>query len=102
MSAAMAALPGGAYLVNLAEEHASARGYQFDEPGRNEFRGIADQGIETAHEKGVYTVEDIQRDVAPNTILLTDSIIVFAEGILLTVKAVKEGFRSICPLFPFC
>ena len=100
----MAAAPmaGGAFLVNLAEEHASARGYQFDEPGKGEFRQIADRGLETAHQAGIYTVEDILRDVAPNTIQLTDVVIEFAEGIVLTVQSVRKGFGKICPLFPFC
>ena len=102
MGSAAAPTPNGAYLVNLAEFHAAARGYQFDEQGKIEFRQVADQGVETAHQQGIFTVEDIMRDVAPNTIRLTDSIITFAEGIFLTVSAVKQGLLGICPLFPFC
>jgi len=102
MGSAAAPSPNGAYLVNLADQHASARGYQFDEQGKSEFRQIADQGIDTAHQAGIFTVEDIMRDVAPNTIRLTDSIITFADGISLTANAVKQGFLGICPLFPFC
>jgi hypothetical protein len=94
--------PSAAYLLNLAAQHASARGYQFDEQGRSEFSQIADQGLETAHQAGIFEIEDIMRDVAPNTILLTDSIIKFADGNVLTWSAVQQGLLGICPLFPFC
>ena len=102
MSGATAPMPSGAYLLILADQHASALGYRFDEPGKQEFRQIADRGMATAHQAGIYTIEDVMRDVAPNTIRLTDSIITFAEGVTLTAKAVKQGFLKICPLFPFC
>jgi hypothetical protein len=99
---APAMMPSGEYLVNIAEEHASARGCKFDEPGRGEFRTIADRGIETANKAGIFTVEDILRDVAPNTIRLTDVIITYSERAVLTARAVRQGFLKICPLFPFC
>ena len=100
--APVAAAPNGAYLVNLAEEHASARGYQFDEPGRNEFKVLADTAVETAHDAAVFTVEDFAMEVAPNTIRLTDSVIEFAEGVTLTIRSVGQGLAKMCPLFPFC
>ena len=102
MSGATAPSPSGAYLVTLAVEHASARGFQFDEPGRIELLGVADRAIETAHSVGVFTVHDIHRDVAPNTIVLTDAIIDFADGIILRVQSIRKGLSKICPLFPFC
>jgi hypothetical protein len=94
--------PNGAFLVSLAEQHASALGYLFDEAGRIEFGKISDQALETARQSEIITVEDVMRDVAPNTIALTNSIVPFAEGTLLTATAVRRGLLAICPLFPFC
>jgi hypothetical protein len=102
MASPAAPSPNGAYLVMLAEDHASARGFQFDEPGRTELRTLADRAITTAHSAGIYTVEDILRDVAPNTIRLTDAIIDFADGVMLRVHSIRQGLTKICPLFPFC
>jgi len=102
MPPAPALLPRGEYLYNLAEQHASGRGYHFDETGKAEFRQVSDDGMHTANEAGIFTVEDIMRDVAPNTIRLTDAAIMFAEGVMLTAKSVKKGLSRICPLFPFC
>src|ERR1022692_1468964 len=93
--APLPSIPSGAYRVTLAEGHASARGFQFDQPGRAELRGMADVAIATARSTGIYTVEDVLRDVAPNTIRLTDAI-------MLRVQSVRQGLAKICPLFPFC
>jgi hypothetical protein len=102
VSGAAAPSPSGAYLVNLAEEHAAARGFNFDESARGEFRRVADRAIVTARDAGIYTVQDILYKVRPNTIRLTDATIGFAEGVVLTVSSVRAGLSSICPLFPFC
>src|ERR1017187_10403213 len=89
--APLPSIPSGAYLVTLTEGHASARGFQFDEPGRAELWGVADVAIATARSTGIYTVEDVLRDVAPNTIRLKDAIIDFADGIMLRVQSVRQG-----------
>jgi len=102
MASAKAPLTASAYVVQIAENHASERGFQFDDSGRMEFRTIAEKGVNTAYPDGIYTSEDIEQRFKPSTIRLTDLTIKFALGALLTAQSVKKGFSKACPLFPFC
>jgi hypothetical protein len=102
MAGAAAPLSNASYLANLAEDHAAGRGYSFDEAGQEELLDVSESAVQKARNAGIYTVEDLMRDVAPNMIKLTDSIIDFADGVILRVTSIKRGLAKICPLFPFC